>query len=91
VEARQDPWAERVEGEALDPVALGFELGEHLPPPSAEGGLRSLSAAATWRVGRRSGSEEEDGSASSHRSGQDGWLLERRRRGGQLAMTGMRM
>jgi hypothetical protein len=53
----------------LDLVALGFELGEHLPPPSVEGGLRSLSVAATWRVGRRGGSEEEDGSASSHRSG----------------------
>jgi hypothetical protein len=31
VEARQDPWPPRVEGQALDPVALGLELGEHLP------------------------------------------------------------
>jgi hypothetical protein len=47
VEARQDPWTTRVEGEVLDPVALGFELGEHLPPPSEEGSLCSLSAAAS--------------------------------------------
>jgi hypothetical protein len=63
MEAGQDPWAARVEGEALDPVALGLELGEHLPPPPfEERDLRSLEVAAARRVGgavdRR---EEEDG------------------------------
>jgi len=51
VEAGQDPWAARVEGEALDPVAFGLELGEHLPPSSEEGDLRSLSAAAALAGG----------------------------------------
>ena len=51
VEAGQDPWAARVEGEALDPVALGLELGEHLPPSFGEGDLRSLSAAAALAGG----------------------------------------
>jgi len=41
MEAGQDPWAARVEGEALDPVALGLELGEHLPPPRSR---REISA-----------------------------------------------
>jgi hypothetical protein len=61
VEAGQDPWAARVEGKALDPVALGLELGEHLPPSSEEGDLRSLSAAAALAGGgtvdRRKGTE----------------------------------
>jgi hypothetical protein len=30
VEAGEDPWPARVEGEALDAVALGLELGQHL-------------------------------------------------------------
>jgi hypothetical protein len=30
VEAGEDPWAARVEGEPLDAVALGLELGQHL-------------------------------------------------------------
>jgi hypothetical protein len=31
VEAGEDPWPPRVEAEALDPVALGLELGQHRP------------------------------------------------------------
>jgi hypothetical protein len=30
VEAGEDPWPARVEGEPLDAVALGLELGQHL-------------------------------------------------------------
>lgn len=50
VEAGEDPWAARVEGEALDPVALGLELGQHLarrppPPPWMDG--RPSSSPAT--------------------------------------------
>lgn len=52
VEARQDPWMARVEGLVLDPVALGFDLGEHLPPPS-EGSLCSLSQRRPSGLGER--------------------------------------
>jgi hypothetical protein len=34
VEAGEDPWPPRVEAQALHPVALGLELGQHLPPAS---------------------------------------------------------
>jgi hypothetical protein len=57
VEARQDPWPPRVEGQALDPVALGLELGEHLPSSPGDdqsaGGVGReedlISAVAAWR------------------------------------------
>jgi len=71
VEAGQDPWAARVEGEALDPVALGLELGEHLPPSSEEGDLRSLSAAAAALAGGGDGGSEEEAGRGSGGSGDE--------------------
>jgi hypothetical protein len=44
VEARQDPWPPRVEAQALHPVALRLELGQH------PRGLASPSTAATKPV-----------------------------------------
>jgi hypothetical protein len=41
-----------VEGEALDPVALGFELGEHLPPyRRREASARSRQRQPGWLAG----------------------------------------
>ena len=34
VETRQDPWPTRVETQALHPVALRLELGQHPPGPA---------------------------------------------------------
>ena len=49
VEARQDPWPPRVEGQALDPVALGLELGEH--PPCSPGDDQSAGESEEKRGG----------------------------------------
>jgi hypothetical protein len=57
MEAGQDPWAARVEGEALDPVALGLELGEHLPPP-VRGERSPLARGSGGPAGRESGGSE---------------------------------
>ena len=51
VEARQDPWPPRVEGQALDPVALGLELGEH--PPCSPGDDQSAGESELGREERR--------------------------------------
>jgi len=74
VEARQDPWPPRVEGQALDPVALGLELGEH--PPCSPGDDQSAGESEEKRGGL-----EEDLPL-----GGGGWICvggwRRRRRGG---------
>jgi hypothetical protein len=71
VEAGEDPWPPRVEAEALDPVALGLELGQHRPGSSAaapgpwprRGAERGRGVGGSGRGGRRErmamGGEEE--------------------------------
>jgi hypothetical protein len=72
VEARQDPWPPRVEAQALHPVALRLELGQHPPglasPATAAGEAQRPSspwprrgAARRWWSGGSGGEREEGG------------------------------
>jgi hypothetical protein len=89
VETRQDPWPTRVETQALHPVALRFELGQHPPGPACPATAAaklSSPAVAAERNGEEMVDLEEGGGGGSGGASRDSGLAregERRAEGGE--------